>query len=414
MPKSHKVFLTIVTAMGLVAAACSSSPSGSSKGSGGTSNRTITIGVLADVTGLGASASGTTEQGVKAGVAYAKDQGYTIKYVLADTQTSPAGAQSAVQELVEQDHVLAVLSVSSLTFLVAKTLTQDNVPVVGVAEDGGEWVTSPNMFSSFGPTDASKVATTPGQFFKMEGATNIGSLGYGISPQSADAAEGTAVSAENAGLKTGYLNANFSFGSTNVQPIALAMKAAGVDGVTASVDPNTGLLLVTALRQAGANIKVAVLPTGYGGDLEQAGPGALSSAQDVYFLSVFEPVEMHSAATEEFQKYLRDVGITGDPTYAEYAGYTSVVLLVQGLEAAGANPTQATLIAALSKIHNFDAAGLLGGHTVDFSKRVASPTGPDNCEYYTKLSGSSFKLVQGADPLCGTIIPGKTVSAPSS
>ena len=43
-----------------------------------------------------------------------------------------------------------------------------------------------------------------------------------------------------------------------------------------STDPNTAFALVTGLRNAGANIKVAIFPTGYGGDLTQAGPGALT------------------------------------------------------------------------------------------------------------------------------------------
>ncbi len=412
MHTTKRVFLAIVVWTGLVAVTCTGAAS--SAGASPSKTDPITIGVLTDLTGAAASGAETTPTGVKAGVAYAKAHGYDIKYVVADTQTSLTGVESAAQELVERDHVLAVVSVSSLTFLVSSFFTQHHVPVVGAAEDASEWVTTKNMFSVFGPVNASLVATTLGQFFKLEGATDIGALGYGISPQSADAAESAAASAEAVGLKAGYVNANFQFGSTNVQPIALAMKSAGVDGMTATVDPNTGLLLVTALRQAGADVKVAVLPTGYGGDLLQAGPNALASAQDVYFLSTFEPLEMHTAATQEFHKYLKDAGVSGDPTYAEYDGYTSVALLVQALQSAGSNPTQAKLMKALTDIHNFNAAGLLGSHTINFSRRVASPAAPGNCEYFTKLSGSTFKLVPGADPLCGSLVAGKTVSPPSS
>jgi len=412
MHKRNKVILATLVLAGLVATSCSSGTTSSGKSAGG-GGATVTIGVLTDLTGPAASGNKTSPVGVKAGVAYAKDQGFTVKYVVADTQSSPTAVLSAAQELVAQDHVLAVVSVSSLTFLASSYLTQHHVPVIGVAEDSSEWTSSPNMFSVYGPVDASKVATTAGLFFKMRGATNVGTLGYGISPQSADAAEATAASAQEAGLKAGYVNASFQFGSTNVEPVALAMKAANVDGVTADTDPNTGLLLITALRQAGADIKVAVLPTGYGGDLQQAGPGALSSAQNVYFLSVFQPMELHTQATQQFAKYLRAAAVSGDPTYAEYGGYASIALLVQALRTAGAGTTQARLITALSGIHAFDAAGLLGSHTVDFTKRVASPLGPDNCEYMVKLSGSTFQLVAGADPICGSLVPGKTVSPPS-
>jgi ABC-type branched-subunit amino acid transport system substrate-binding protein len=191
------------------------------------------------------------------------------------------------------------------------------------------------------------------------------------------------------------------------------MKSAGVDGFTATVDPNTGFALVTAMRQLGVNLKVALLPTGYGGDLLQAGPGALQSAQGVYFYTSFEPAEMNTPATQQLLAALHTVGVTGDPTYAEYAGYASVALLVAGLKAAGSNPTHTSLIAGLNTVHSFDAAGLFGTHHFDLANRAGSPLGVDGCVYVTKLVGSSFQLVANADPICGTLIPGQTVSGSS-
>jgi branched-chain amino acid transport system substrate-binding protein len=409
MPKiTMKVFI-VVASVALLATACSSNSSGSSSTGAG---HTYTVGLLSDLTGLGASANKTSVQGVQAGVAWAAKQGYTIKYVEGDTTTSPSGVATAAQKLVLENHVFAVVSISSLTYITSSFLTSHNVPVVGVAEDGPEWVTSKNMFSTFGPTDTSKVATTYGNFFKMVGVTNLGTLGYSISPSSAEAAKGAALSAKNAGLKVGYQNSLFPFGSTNVAPVALAMKSGGVNGVTASVEPDTGLELITELKQAGVDLKAALLPTGYGGDLTEAGPGAVQAAQGAYFLSAFQPVEMHTAATTEFQHYLKQVGVTGDPTYAEYAGYTSIVLLVDGLEAAGSHPDQASLIKGLTSLHSFNAAGLLGSHTINMADRKGSPVGPDNCIYITKLSGSNFDLVTGADPICGTIIPGESAVVP--
>ena len=108
-----------------------------------------------------------------------------------------------------------------------------------------------NMFSVFGFLNPADVSTTFGQLYKLLGAHIVGTLGYGISPSSADSAKGAAVSAQAAGLKVGYLNANFPFGGTNVAPEALAMKTAGVDGLYGSVDPNTSFALITALRQDG-------------------------------------------------------------------------------------------------------------------------------------------------------------------
>lgn len=410
MVRARRRSLAAAAALLVMAAGCgSSSKPGASSSAGG--GHTYTIGILSDLTGPAASGNLTVVQGIKAGVLLAAREGYNIKYVVGDTQTSPTGALSAAQKMVEQDHVFAVVAHSALAFTATSYLTSHNIPVVGVAEDGTEWQTSKNMFSVYGAVHTEAVSTTDGSFFKMEGVTTVGALGYSISPSSSESAQGAAKSGQAVGLKVGYVDAAFPFGSTNVQPIALAMKNAGVDGFTATVDPNTAFALITALRQAGVNLKVALLPTGYGGDLLQAGPGALQEAQNVFFTLTYEPVEMHTAATEQLQSDLTAAGVTTEPTYAEYNGYLSVALFVKGLQAAGSSPTQASLIAGLSTIHDWDAEGLVGSHHIDINNRAVS--GMTNCVWVTELTGSTFQLVPGADPICGHLIPGETVKPAS-
>jgi branched-chain amino acid transport system substrate-binding protein len=393
----------------LALAACTSS-SAAPAGPNGSASRTVTVGVLTDSTGLGASSDVGSVQGVEAGIAAASQQGYKIKYVVADTMTSPTGALTAAEQLVEQDHVLAVITTSAVTFGAAPFLLSHGVPVLGSDQDGPEWLSDPNMFSVFGRQDTTKVSTTIGQFMKMEGVTNVGTLGYSISPLSSDAAKTYALSAESAGLKAGYVNPVFTFGSTDVGPVVLAMKAAGVNGVVPSVTTSTSLALVTALRQEKVPVKVALLPTGYGGDLTQGGKATLQSAQGVYFYLIYEPVEMHTAATTHFENTLHEVGASGDPTFAAYLAYAGVDMLVRGLEAAGPDVTQASLIKALRTVHDYSAAGLLGAHTIDLGSKATFVSGPDNCLYFVKLSGTSFELIPGADPLCGSAVAGKSIS----
>ena len=404
---SMRRLLAVTALVALVAAGCSSSgPSRTSSGSG-SSGHTITVGLIGDFSGPAASGNKTSNLGLEAGFKIAAHDGWTIKYIEADSQTSPSGVLTSAKKLVEQDHVLAVLSVSSVLFGAAPYLKSQGIPVIGVAEDGPEWPGDSNMFSTFGFAPANLIITDYGQIFKDLGATVVGTLGYGISPSSADAAKGAAISSQDAGLTVGYQNDDFPFGSTNVGPVALAMKSAGVDGLTAVVDPNTGFALITALRQAGDDLKVALLPTGYGGDLLQAGPGAIEAGQGVYFYTSFEPVEMHTAATEQLMRALQSVGVSGDPTYAEYAGYSAVALLVQGLEGTGPNPTRAGLISALSKIASFTSWGLIGAQSISMADRSAENiAGAKACVYVTKLSGTGFQLVPGMDPFCGTVISG--------
>ncbi|MBL7547277.1 ABC transporter substrate-binding protein [Frankia sp. AgB1.9] len=391
-----------MVAMLLGVAACGGSSGGGTSAAGGSASRaTVTVGVLADVTGAAASGNKSSLDGFKAGTYYASRQGYTIKYVVADTATNPATVLSAAQKLVTQDHVLAVLAHSALFFAAAPYLTAHNVPVIGFAQDGREWFSSPNMFSITGPTLNDEVTTTLGQAMKKLGVTNLATLAYSVSPQSQAAANEAAASAKLAGVKVGYQNVQLPFGTTDIGPVVLAMKNAGVDGFFATVDPNTAFVLLKALQDQGVKLKASLLPTGYGGDLTQAGPGATQTVQGSYFSLAYEPVEMQTAATKQFESDLKFAGVTGEPTFAQYDGYITMGLLVRALKAAGADPTSASLLTALRGIHDWDGLGLFGpGKTYDINQKKIT-TG--ECLFVSKYEGSAFTPVQGALPICGTL-----------
>jgi hypothetical protein len=278
--------------------------------------------------------------------------------------------------------------------------------------DASEWITDANMFSIIGTQNYNNVYSQPGLFFKMVGVTNLASLGYSISPSSSLVAKSSAVAAEQYGIKVGYLNANFPFGGTNTGPTVLAMKSAGVDGFTGSIETNTVFALLNDLRNAGVTLKAALMATGYGGDLVQGGPGAVQAAQGVYFLTSFEPVELHTAATQQFQSDLKTyANVSTAPTFAEYQGYVSIDAMVQGLKAAGSNPTQASFINAMLGLSNYAGANLWSGHTLNFAVSArGKASGIDNCWWITQFQRTAFHPVTNMNPLCGALIPGKTVS----
>jgi ABC-type branched-subunit amino acid transport system substrate-binding protein len=370
----------------------------------------VTVGLLTDITGPAASGNKTAVHGVQAGTYYAARNGYQIKYIVGDTATSPTTTLSVAQKFVTQDHVSAVIAVSALTFAASNYLTAHGVPVVGAGQDGPEWLTAKNMFSVFGALDTTKVATTTGTFFKRQGVTNLGAIGYSVSPISSEAAKSSAASAKHAGIEIGYLNARFPFGSTNVAPVAIAMKDAGVNGFTATVDPNTSFALISALHQQNVDLKAALLASGYGGDVLESGPGTIKAAQGVFFGIGYEPVEMQTPATKQFQGDLKSAGVSGAPTVAEYNGYLSVGLLVRAFKDSGGDVSHSATIKTLSNTRDWDGLGLFGGHTVDFADRSGLAAGVDNCQWYTKLVGNSFQLVKDATPICGTLIKGVSVS----
>ena len=420
--------LAAATAVALLAGACSSSSksesssstastsaSSGSSASGSNTGRTYTIGLMTDETGLAAPTFKTSPLGVEAGIGQAAKDGYKLKYVVADTGSSPTGALAAAQKLVEEDHAFVVISVSGFMYSAFNFLASKGVPVIGFP-DASEWITARNMFSVLGTSDYNKVYTQPGLILKGLGVTNVGSIGYGVSPASSLTAKSSAVAAELEGIKVGYLNSQFAYGSTNVGPLVLAMKNAGVNGLVAPIEINTEFALISGLRDEGVQLKAALMSTGYGGDLAAGGPGATQTAQGGYFETGYEPVEMETAATKQLQNDLKAyAGLTTEPTEAEYTGYMAVDALVSGLKAAGTNPSQASLINAMLGITNYDGAGLFDGHSVSFAlAQRGQVSGADNCIWVTQYSGSSFHLISGMEPICGQTVRGKTVSGASS
>jgi ABC-type branched-subunit amino acid transport system substrate-binding protein len=398
--------------LSLAAAACGSSSSGGAAAAGSTSGKTtvtITVGLLYDATGPGASVNKFAVGGLKAGVVAAARQGVKIKYVLGDTGTNPSTVLPVAQRLVAQQHVSAVIAISNLALIAAPYFTRQNIPVVGLSGDGNEWTTSKNMFATTGPLNLTKVATTLGKFMKSQGVTSLGALGYEGIPSSVENAKASAESATTAGLKVGYLNAALPFGTVDMQPTAIAMKAAGIDGLATAVNPNTSFALITALRNLGVNLKVALPASGYG-DLAQAGTETINEAQGLYFSSLYEPMEDNTAATRQFQSDLSAASVTDSADLAVYSGYVSALLVADAVQKAGGKTTPADLQTALSGIHDFDGGGLFGGKTVDINNRTDTVLGPNNCLWILKVSGAKFQPVPAANPICGDVIPNKTVT----
>jgi len=397
----------LVVAACTALAACGSSGGSSSPGSPGPGSspatggsKTITIGFVTDLTGVASSGFLTSKLGIDAYLnrinAAGGVNGYKIKYVLADDTSTPTGALTAVQKLVQQDNVFAIVEDSSDFFGAEPYALQQGIPVVGSAIDGPYWgdPKDTNIFAAAGVTNENYELAADGQFMKSQGVTRCASLGYASSPSSSLAAAGFVRSCEAAGLKSGYLNTQFPFGSTNVGPIALAMKNAGVDGLYLPTVPSTSFALVIALHQLGVKLKAVLLPTGYGGDL-LASTAAVAVAQGVDFATIGAPAEADTPATIQRAIDLAKVGVHGSPTFAEQEAYLALTAFVAGLKAAGPSPTRQSFMAAMSKITNYDAGGLLAPEKLSF--RNYTPA--NGCLWAAQLKGSKFFVVPGT-PIC--------------
>jgi branched-chain amino acid transport system substrate-binding protein len=412
MHSKSLVAVVAVLASTVALAACSSSKKSTATpntgGSGGSSSASsgapIKIGIISDLTGSASSGFLTSEKGIKAYVDGLNKaggvNGQKIEYVMADTASTPTGALTAAQKLVQVNKVFAIVEVSALYYGAQAYLLKQGIPVVGGAFDSTLW-TDPkntNLFAAPGVTNYADVALSSGQFFKAQGVTKCAAVGYESSSSSVASVKAFDKSCELAGMKSVYTQ-NVPFGSTDVGAIAIAIKNSGADGLFYSTVPATAFALNAALRQLGVTLKVASLPTGYGGDLLESS-AAVTAAQGDFFTTVGQPAEANTPATQKRAADLTAVGVSGPPTFAEQEAYLAMSAFVAGLKAAGANPSREKYMTSLRGVKDFDADGLLAPGKVDFGNYRPSTV----CQFVVQLTGKTFNVAKGS-PFCAGVVP---------
>ena len=276
----------------LVLPACSSNSDADTTGP-------VKVGVVTALSGAASSNYAQSENGVKARfAAYQAANGKCasrgFEVVVGDDQSTPQGALTAAQRLVQQEHVYAVLPISTYFYGAGQYAgTQAKAtPFIGGAFDGGEQWFNPkydNLFAAMSGTDYNKAATTLGDYWKKLGGTKVAVVAYNT-PSASKAGEGAALAAERAGLARGYVNERVQVGSTDVGAMVLGIKESGADVLYVPVIPETAFALVSGLRQAGVEMKSVLLATGYGADLLKS-PPAVAAAQGIGFLTSYAPVE---------------------------------------------------------------------------------------------------------------------------
>ena len=412
----------MAAALGLALAGCGSSSSGGTDtGSGSTksaaSGSEIKLGVVTPLTGPYSSGFTTVEKAVKARLAVENAKGgidgHKLTYVMADDLGTPAGALAAAKKLIQQDHVYGILDASPVFYGAAPAVKAANVPVAGSSWDGGpEWLDKSytTFFDGFGYANYELSASTYGEIFKNQKCTKVGGVGN-TGPSSGRAAEAAVISAQKAGMQAGYLNTKLAPDTTDVGPAVLGIKSSGTDCVYVPVTPALAFALVAGLKQAGVNMKVILLPTGYGGDILQNKSG-VQAAQGVDFMTSGSPVELQTDATKAFQEALaKYADETNIPTFGEYVGWTIADLFVYGLKQAGGDASQADFVSALRASDGWDNGGLYQKPTkfADPAPQAGS-FGPGNCTNVVKLTGEKFVPLEGLAPICGTILDGVKIS----
>jgi branched-chain amino acid transport system substrate-binding protein len=325
--------------------------------------------------------------------------GRQIKVSVEDDASSPNGNLTASQKAVQTDNPFIVVNVSAFTTGGYRYILDQKIPIIGGGFDGPEWAQTGNesMISiggNVGP--GNPTSSVLAQFMKDQGVTKVAGLGYSVSQSSSAAAKKFVdVAAPAVGMTGAYTNTSIPFGGTNVGPIILDMKKAGVDGVYLPMDNNTNYGVVNSAEQNGLNFKAAVMATGYGQELlDQPTTLATAEGKPVFMAVAGTPVELNTTATKKYQADLAKYGsYTGVPGFQYYEGYVTADLFIQGLIKAGKNPTRQGLVDAIRAMGTYDGAGL-NCSPVDVSAAGFGKTDytKESCSYLVKIVGGKFVL----------------------
>jgi branched-chain amino acid transport system substrate-binding protein len=329
--------------------------------------------------------------------------------IVKDDQTNPGTNLTVSQDLIQNDNAFTVVNESPVAFGGYKYFVDNNIPMIGGGFDANEYgqpgnedlvsVTG-NQGPVFGP-----VYTNTGLPYKKLGATRLGALGYSISPSSTAAAVNfVKYAAPAVGLKGVYTNTTLPFGTVDVGPLVLAMKNAGVDGISLPLDANTNFAVIAAAQQQGLNLKAAVLATGYGQTLLDE-PVSKTVGPEVLVAAPGAPVELKTSATKKFQSDLKKYShYTGVPEFPHYEGYMAADLVIKGLQKAGQDPTRQSFLDGIHNMGTYDGGGL-ACQPIDVSLTNYGKTPPTSCGWVLQIKNGKFvPYPTNGKPSKGTLI----------
>ncbi|HLG66307.1 MAG TPA: ABC transporter substrate-binding protein [Acidimicrobiales bacterium] len=392
---------------GLAAPAAAAAP--------GVTKKAVKVGFITDITGIASSTFEDSAQGIAARFAlqnaHGGVNGRKLELVTADTTSTPAGAQTAAQDLVETKGVFAVAEVSALFFGAYHYLNQQGIPVVGTSLDGPEWYQQPNtnMFNIEGTNSPNYPSYTQwGKFWKATGAKKI-SIVMSQTPSSQRAGQQEINSIKAVGLQT-CDDTVVPLGGVNFSAWALSFKNAGCDGAECSCVLSSSLAMATAIKNLGlTDVKIDFAAGPSQGVF--ANQATLSAAEGAYFPGTnFDPTYQKPASKAmlaALRKY--DPSYKGGiPDLGLSDGWEVGDLFIKGLQVAGKNPTRQSFIANLRKVGNFDAGGLLP-HPVSFRNFGQAPK--QSCILSAHFVDGKYQAFPASGkPFCGTLIPNSNAS----
>ena len=371
------------------------SPLPSGGPSPGVTSDSITVGALATESGALASGFGEIVDGVQAYFDMINAEGGVngrklyLKYNV-DDAGSTTNDEDQARNLVESDHVFAVVGVGTPFFTGSQFLAQEGTPTFGyvVTQD---WNNSPNLFGAYGSyLDYSTEAPTAAFLARALGSKSVAVVAYNFGPSSApcqDVVNGLV----HFGVHVGFEDLNFDVGGSPTSDVQ-QMASHHVDLLFSCMEGSDTLAFERAMHQYGLTTH-AIWLSGYSRSVVAANPtltnGVIFAVQHVpfeaatQFPGMYPGMEQYISTMEKYEPQW-----VYDDTAIQ--GWINAAQFVAGLRAIGRNVTQTRLIDAINRETNFNTGGL--EPPLNWTNAHTSAL-PPYCGAYVEAMNGSTKVV---------------------
>jgi branched-chain amino acid transport system substrate-binding protein len=392
-------------AVAALAAACSSTNSSSNSSSStsqsvstsspavASSGSDLVIGTIGNFSGPGGEASHLA--GLQAWVdsvnASGGIKGRQIKLIVEDDQGDATKSQADIRQLVQVDHVLAIVSpeAGGTESGWASYVEQQHIAVVGGESDTPVWFTNPSFF----PSGATVLTSLEMQAYTVKAA---GKTSFGAVYCAESAACKQTVPALQGYAKTFGLDMSTSAAIAVAAPSytaqCLAARQAGAQALIIDASYAAGSRFAPACAQQGYS-PVYVIPSGAFDSrylqVSQVNGAYVPTTNALWFAG--------TSAVDQFKQAMAKYESGTSPGPNPMSGWTGGVLFGAAAANLPANPTSADVFTTLYSLPKNDT---LNGLSPPLNFHSGAPASQVTCFFLGQIENGQLTAAKGAAPIC--------------
>ncbi len=369
----------------------------------GVTDRTITVGSLASMSGFAAADFAPVVTGAAAYFdqldAAGGVNGRKIVYgPNIDDGTTPGGDSAGALQLV-QDKVFAVVGVGTPFFTGSTVLQQHAVPTFGLQENTNAQWAGPTMFGSTGSfSDFTTPMPQVAYVAERNHDTRAAVLAYNVA-QSSQGCISVIAALRQYHIDVPVIDTSIPYGAASLDADVSRMQQQRVDFVATCMDATGNIKLSQTLQQHGMRSTTQYWLDGYSQQTLIDNAAAMDGAYFFLQQTPFEATALEPGrypGMDAFNAALKRYAPKGTlPSTPALAGWVSAALFTAGLRAIGTDVTRTRLVHAINALTAFTADGVIA--PVDW--RVAhTGTTPLDCTTFVRARKGAFVPVYGTAP----------------